>query len=82
MGRLAHQAEKLYDISATFVNMTNLWPESAGIERKPSASHVSARELSNKFLSILATFRDGNHPYLSPLIQAMSRLPLPSSAES
>lgn len=71
-------AEKLYDIATSVVSLLSCFP---WLEAAPTNAELSSplyvrrlpiRGCLNGFLAILATFRGGQHPYLVPLMRAIT----------
>ncbi|KAK9452805.1 hypothetical protein V1511DRAFT_507031 [Dipodascopsis uninucleata] len=65
---------KLYDIASSVISLLSCLPWLEDIRKEEDKFEQSDREILNQYVALLATFRDGQHPFLVPLMQEMTML--------
>ncbi|KAK9481699.1 hypothetical protein V1527DRAFT_432543 [Lipomyces starkeyi] len=66
---------KLYDIVSNVIMVISCYPSLMKTGTEGSKAVSSDIEVLNQFVALLATFGDGQHPYLVPLMSAVVGLP-------
>ncbi|KAK9311287.1 hypothetical protein V1524DRAFT_58135 [Lipomyces starkeyi] len=66
---------KLYDIVSNVIMVISCYPSFMKVRTESSKAVPSDIEVLNQFVALLATFGDGQHPYLVPLMSAVVGLP-------
>ncbi|KAK9235573.1 hypothetical protein V1525DRAFT_381304 [Lipomyces kononenkoae] len=66
---------KLNDIASTVVMLLSTYPSLVMARMEDCTLEPSDMEVLNQFIALLATFGGGQHPYLVPLMTAVSCLP-------
>ncbi|KAJ8100137.1 hypothetical protein POJ06DRAFT_224229 [Lipomyces tetrasporus] len=66
---------KLYDIASSVVMVLSCYPSWGKTRIEESQLVPSDTEVLNQYISLLATFGGGQHPYLAPFMTAITGLP-------